>query len=212
MDYEKAYKEALERAKKFKSPFCQHAAEVIFPELKESENERIRKGLIKGLYAMRDIHKHQTFSDDAIDINDAIAWLEKQGNYDYKRVNLNNFDDRIREFSDMLEDKPKPYWDGWYEAMEWVRTHGNPFEKHGEQKPTNESEPKFKVGDWILIDVPCQIQSIDENGNYMVKYCDCEEISTLSRKFCESHFHIWTIEDTKGGDVLTTDSVHIENM
>lgn len=52
--------------------------ESIFPELKEPEDERIRKGLIKGLSAMRDIHKHQTFSDDAIDIDDAIAWLEKQ--------------------------------------------------------------------------------------------------------------------------------------
>ena len=39
-------------------------------------DEKIRKGLIKGLSAMRDIHKHQTFSDEAININDAIAWLE----------------------------------------------------------------------------------------------------------------------------------------
>lgn len=54
-------------------------AEYIDPDLKESDGERIRKGLIKGLSAMRDIHKHQTFSDDAINIDDAIAWLEKQG-------------------------------------------------------------------------------------------------------------------------------------
>lgn len=44
-----------------------------------SEDERIRKGLIKGLSTMRDIHNQQTFSDDAINIDYAIAWLEKQG-------------------------------------------------------------------------------------------------------------------------------------
>ena len=85
-NYEQKYKESLERCKswmKGEHPECfseaQKAAEFIFPELRESEDERIRKGLIKGLSAMRDIHKHQTFSDDAININDAIAWLEKQG-------------------------------------------------------------------------------------------------------------------------------------
>lgn len=46
---------------------------------KPTEDERIRKGLIKGLSAMRDIHHHQTFSDDAININEALAWLEMQG-------------------------------------------------------------------------------------------------------------------------------------
>lgn len=54
--------------------------------------------------------------------------------YDCTLVDLSKFCNEIQEFSDMLEDKPKPYWDGWYEAMEWVRTHGNPFEKQGEQK------------------------------------------------------------------------------
>lgn len=79
MNYKQKYNDALERAKGFKTDACKDVAEYIFPELCESEDERIRKGLIKGLSAMRDIHKHQTFSDDAIDINDAISWLEKQG-------------------------------------------------------------------------------------------------------------------------------------
>jgi hypothetical protein len=85
-NYEKKYKEALERAKYLKentdsvgAKDISYTFEQIFPELRESEDEKIRKGLIKGLSAMRDIHKHQTFSDDAINIDDAIAWLEKQG-------------------------------------------------------------------------------------------------------------------------------------
>ena len=82
MNYEKLYKEALERASKYYNANTnkgyREIFEDIFHEFKESEDERIRKGLIKGLSAMRDIHKHQTFSDDAINIDDAIAWLEKQ--------------------------------------------------------------------------------------------------------------------------------------
>ena len=83
-NYEEKYKQALKRAKTILE-LTDNPKEAngyvftIFPELCESEDEKIRKGLIKGLSAMRDIHKHQTFSDDAIDINDAIAWLEKQG-------------------------------------------------------------------------------------------------------------------------------------
>ena len=83
-NYEQKYKEALKRAKTILE-LTDNPEEAngyvftIFPELCESEDERIRKGLIKGLSAMRDIHKHQTFSNDAINIDDAITWLEKQG-------------------------------------------------------------------------------------------------------------------------------------
>lgn len=43
MDYEKAYKDALNRAKNLKEMYPQDAAgyEEVFPELKESEDERI---------------------------------------------------------------------------------------------------------------------------------------------------------------------------
>ena len=47
MNYEKKYKEALERAKNYYSTTDSVAdtelIELIFPELKESEDERIRK-------------------------------------------------------------------------------------------------------------------------------------------------------------------------
>lgn len=80
----KAYDEALERAKKWynapnvdKIPtFGNRVIEEIFPELKESEDERIRKALVEMV--------HDTTGDSLwIDYNvhkeDALAWLEKQG-------------------------------------------------------------------------------------------------------------------------------------
>ena len=78
-------------------------------------------------------------------------------------------------------------------------------EKQGEQKPADKVEPKFKVGDWITIDNPCQIISID--GNYIVQYCDDEKTHEISKKFCEFQFHLWTIQDAKDGDVLATKDI-----
>lgn len=53
MDYEKAYKEALERAKRWADGTLQPerttpqgVCEAIFPELAESEDERIRKEIL----------------------------------------------------------------------------------------------------------------------------------------------------------------------
>jgi hypothetical protein len=83
MDYKKKYEDALERMKSWARgehpeyfTETQKAAEFIFPELAESENERIRKRLICGMNALKD-QKNETFA--AIPIDDCITWLEKQG-------------------------------------------------------------------------------------------------------------------------------------
>ena len=71
----KAYDEALETARKIYNkdftPYCKDALEDIFPELKESEDERIRKALIR-------FHK-RTIDINGIKGEDIIAWLEKKG-------------------------------------------------------------------------------------------------------------------------------------
>ena len=72
----KAYDEAIRKAAilyKASEPMsaCNVIIETIFPELKESEDERIRKALIR-------FHK-STIDIDGIKGADVIAWLEKQG-------------------------------------------------------------------------------------------------------------------------------------
>ena len=47
IDYEKKYKEALERANSFQEKYGGDYAGYIFPELRESEDERIRKWLLE---------------------------------------------------------------------------------------------------------------------------------------------------------------------
>lgn len=80
MDYEKKYKEAFERAKQvYKTPYTAHwdvmkeLIEHLFPELKESEDERIRKALIDGF---------KRYDDGALFngclVREILDWLEKQ--------------------------------------------------------------------------------------------------------------------------------------
>lgn len=78
MNYEKAYKKALERARNLHKDAIDmddniraKQCEIIFHELKEPESERIRKALIR-------FHK-STIDLDGIKGEDIIKWLEKQG-------------------------------------------------------------------------------------------------------------------------------------
>lgn len=49
MDYKEKYNKALEKAREIHdaefTPYCKDALERLFPELKKSEDERIRKRL-----------------------------------------------------------------------------------------------------------------------------------------------------------------------
>ena len=81
MDYERKYKDALSRAKELCDvadmfTITIHDIITIFPELKESEDERIRKGLIKSVSRIFEGHK---LYDTDVTREEALAWLEKQG-------------------------------------------------------------------------------------------------------------------------------------
>ena len=65
----KAYDKAIERAKSYGN----RIAEDIFPELKEDNNERIKKNCIHFLELQKQ-HHAATF-----EIEECITWLEKQG-------------------------------------------------------------------------------------------------------------------------------------
>jgi hypothetical protein len=81
MDYEKAYKEALERAKDCLADgtitsTAEKYIEAIFPELKENEDEKIRKAIhiyLDWLDGRKDYEPKGKYT-----IKDMIAWLEKQ--------------------------------------------------------------------------------------------------------------------------------------
>ena len=153
MNYEKKYKEALSRARQFSEHPLQEDSdsivEYIFPELAKSEDEKIRKALIR-------FHK-STIDIDGIKGADVIAWLEKQGgrnNYDNNVITRN--DEMLQAISIGLSDIKEDV--GWSdfggtpieEIQEWL-------EKQGEQKPTwSEEDEKIITG--IINDIQKRLE------------------------------------------------------
>ena len=185
----KAYDEAIERAKKL------GITEEIFPELKESEDEEIRKEIIS-------ILRNAYWTSNRNRFNKLVAWLEKQGEqkptlpkWKYKKDNTPLLRDSIilNKYGGVAKSPS-----GAIVSDAWVLDYDELAKLPKEEK----IEPKFKVGDWITIEKPCQIIKINDNKNYIVQYCDDENTHILSKKFCESHFHLWTTEEVRDGDIL----------
>ena len=142
----KAYDGAIERAKKI---YGNGIAEEIFPELKESEDDRIKKDLIQWIEEFPDIIWRGHYKKDV------IAWLEKQrdkdkliqelGEYKVKYTqevlekyinSMSNKDnERLRKTAiAFLKDFAEQGYENAVECIDWL-------EKQGEQKPTL---PKWK--------------------------------------------------------------------
>ena len=68
----KAYDKAIERAKKL---YDNRIIEEIFPELKESKDEKIRKEIIS-------ILRNAYWTSNKNRFNELVAWLKKQGESD----------------------------------------------------------------------------------------------------------------------------------
>lgn len=191
MNYEKAYKEALERAREFqksKDGLCVLTAESIFPELKDSKDERIRKALVR-------FHK-STIDVDGIKGEDIIAWLEKQG-----EPTTIDIDKMVLKYSQTRESctnglpvncQIRAYRQGINDTL---RLSFN-LEKQGEQKHTDRVEPKFKVGDIVKFDRPSamlkrEILSIDfENERYLTRRTDIGGSIKEFIYFCEQDDYV----------------------
>lgn len=111
MDYEKAYKKALERARnvhKYSSDIAEiKRMEYIFSELAESEDDKIRNFISNELTCLRATTGKG--SDRYEELTNAIAWLEKQGETFTKKDVDNAYIEGMAFAKDELE-KQKPTW------------------------------------------------------------------------------------------------------
>ena len=78
MDFEKKYNEALERARMYYNELhhcrAKEELEIIFPELRESEDERIRKAIIGLIEELQRSDKNFA----GVELAEMLAYLEKQ--------------------------------------------------------------------------------------------------------------------------------------
>ena len=186
----RAYDEALEKANvahKDEDKHLKATLERIFPELKESEDEKVRKWLIDTIKSVPD----DSIEWDAIYKSDVLAWLEKQGEHKPYGQRKKCFD---CQFNYAGECK------------------GSCQMKRDEQNPVDKAEPKFHKGEWIIhqgTENIYQVVAVIDN-QYQLKYGDnytiqyCEDVDRCAR--------LWTIQDAKDGDVLcyeTKDEIRI---
>jgi len=228
----KAYDEALEKARQLclyptTKPFINDLQD-LFPELKESEDERIRKELIE-FTKTRGGFKQEW-----------ITWLEKQGETSTILSNSSNIgnvtlseEEQNRfakcvltscasSFIDYLDahkyegkmcvsnGECEDIENAFHNAM-WDRLHRyycKYIEKQGEQKPADKVEPKFHKGDWVVTSYGKvnQVITVDE---------DCDGFTldddTYFSGSWKDGYHLWTIQDANDGDVLVAsdDSIFI---
>jgi hypothetical protein len=166
--------------------------EYIFPELRESDDERVKNALIK-------YFKERQKGADCDEIiggltyYDILDWLEKQGKDDIgiSESTKKELEDNLNK--SLEKETPESY---------------NEFLDGKES--ADKTEPKFNVGDWIASNVShedyriCKILNI-ENGEYTIEsiygYQGHNNFETFDKDY-----HLWTIQDSKDGDALVVDN------
>lgn len=186
MNYEELYNEALERARaiyqgKYKPEIAATIAETlqsIFPELKESEDEKIRKEILDYIAKSTGCER-------------CVAWLENQG--EQKSAEWHREDEQ--NLNACLGFIPHEFLRRWLKDVVHVKY----------DNPVNEVKPKFKVGDWVIFNNKhCSIYQVEkiENYRYTLRHTTGGSTSLL---FGQEYFiRLWTIEDAKDGDVLVS--------
>ena len=189
-------------------------ANEIFSEYEESEDEKIRKTLIK-------FHK-STIDIDRIKGSDIVAWLEKQNEqkpvvFKAKDWYVSKVDGKIHNMTYNPAEKKEVK-----EIDNYCREHCKGFQETGKcffddkceayktykQNLANNVELKFEVGNWYQCtkDFFGKGVTFDKNTAY---YCARE--GCLQNEYgCHiaivkdlyDNFKLWTIQDAKDGDVL----------
>ena len=205
----KRYDEALEEAKKWHKTFVigqnypatdiKVSYEWIFPELKESEDEMIRKWCISHFKECINVIKDNDEYKEYLS-NKVIAWLERQGRYeDNSSKYINCLKIANKEIGNLVEKN--------YYLKEKLSEHPifNGIDK-----------PKFKVGDYIISNNNSEIiyhitgTGINELGSsdYVCEHVGREKeyngrIYNMPQNKVDANFRLWTIQDAKDGDVLS---------
>ena len=218
----KAYDEAIGKAAalyKASEPMsgCNIIIETLFPELKESEDERIRKELLE--HCKNQAEPYIQTGNEYPQIQSWITWLKKQGNkdklikelgeYKVKYCNMKYSQCKF-ESNDVVkclingmkfyyEDNEEATWGTEKFSMK-VKDILTWLENQSEHK----AEPKFHEGDWCIDNedgVIFQIVKVLDN-TYTYKTNEGKEYSGTTHYSLENDAHLWTIQDANDGDVL----------
>ena len=213
MDYEKAYKDALNRAKNLKEMYPQDAAgyEEVFPELKESEDERIAEELIKALRSISTGLQYAIFLTEEKKQR-WLAWLEKQKEqstghktYDGKALSR-SYDLGYRKG---VADAEKEMYDESGYTPDESRAYD-----HGYENGYNDGkdEVKQKSAEWSeeekdkLNSIERLIVNANAHGNYLIGDKEAIDLQHFIRSIVKPTTNLaeWSGEDEKMKERLIT--------
>lgn len=194
MDYKKELEEALERAKNLESPLYKEAAEIIFPQLKDSEYEKTRKSLIVYLKEYENNARSEVMVKE---FSKWIKWVEerKEVEVDEELSKLLN-----RVICHFINDINIPY-----SERDEVSKKIIPYVEQLEHPNSDTIVPSFNVGDWCIDKTDGTVFIITKtDGAYTYRTTEDKEYSCSYRSL-ETDARLWKIEDAKPGDVLVND-------
>ena len=188
MDYEKKYKELIEKIELISHSALtieQHQIiDTILGELKESKDEKARKALVE---MVRDRTGDELWVDYNVHKEEALTWLEKQA----QKPTI-----EMKSAEESLGIDSETYNEIVDECI------------YGENKPVDKVEPKFKVGDWITNgDYTWKIVEV-KPLDYILQSQDGNIVDD-SISHVDEQFHSFTIQDAKNGDVIACENGRI---
>ena len=204
VDYKEKYEVALEKARVYHAKLVtnlQKEVEDIFPELKENEDERVRKEIL-------DYFKQFDNQElRGVDISSWITWLEKQ-NKELEPCEPWSDEQTRRNLMTFLKslgatELPMSSYNRYIEYLE----------KQGKHTVVNKNNLKIEKGKWyvctqtfvlrgkIVVIKGSTYQAREDNAIYGED--GCLFIDKHDGKAYE-YFKAWTIQDAKPGDVLAT--------
>lgn len=144
----RAYDKALERAQALYNDKneigyanVESVLEEVFPSLKESENEKIRKTIIR---FFKDQYSNETeMYDGSVTVGKAIAWLEKQDN---NKLNTNIKSCIEMILTDADEQRFKDYNTNLAVCLAWLK-------RQGKEKPIDWSDYDRTMAFTLMRDV-----------------------------------------------------------
>lgn len=157
----KLYDEAFLRAKDCQydglalSQSVKDVIEYIFPELNESEDERMRKGLIAFLEDIWHFGKNANFDKwDKSDCSDWIAWLEKKREKkpEWSEDDENEFNHILNILNSVAEEQETKGYDNLIGTVDWLKSLKDKIQSKQSNKDNGKFEcPNVKINDAIEV-------------------------------------------------------------
>ena len=204
----------------YKVKYTQEVLENYMNSMSNKDDERLRKTAIAFL---------KDFAEQGYEnAVECIDWLEKQGELASSQTNerawfylvsdVLTWKDGIGQYLDdpRVQELAKKLCSKYSQKLYNPSNTGK-----NEQKSADKIEPRFKVGDWLyanelndyanLIKI-VKIVDVFGKKRYKISRDYDSDLDLAEFDFIDKHYHLWTIQDAKDGDVLALSWLEDKNL